>query len=229
MPLPRPRKFQMRPGPSRSANRFPCMSKSLPTRARPSSFMMWSSSSNTLASLYRQSGSMQKALDYCNQALQIEQNGGSRQGQAFTEDIEGHIYSDMGEEQKALDLFNRTLVVWRQLGSRTGEASALTLIGKSYSYLAQEDKALDALNQALPLWRQTGKPGWRSHRSRHHGQGLFRYEPGREVSRQSQPGLGHLATNRGPRRRGATRSSMLAEPIPTWARSKNRSIPITRP
>ena len=109
---------------------------------------------NTLASLYRQSGNMQKALDYCNQALQIEQNAGSRQGQAFTEDIEGHIYSDMGEEQKALDLFNQTLVVWRQLGSRTGEASALTLIGKSYSYLAQEDKALDALNQALPIWRQ---------------------------------------------------------------------------
>ncbi len=110
---------------------------------------------NTLCSLYRQAGNMQKALDDCNQALQIEKKGNSRPGQALTQGIIGRIYSDMGDEQKALDLFNQVLPVWRQLGSQNGEALALTDMGRAYSFLAQEDKALDVLNQAVPLWHQT--------------------------------------------------------------------------
>ena len=109
---------------------------------------------NALGSLHRQAGNMQKALDDCNQALQIEQSGNSQMGIAITQGIIGRIYSDMGQEQKALDLFTQTLALWRQLGSRAGEALALTNMGRSYSNLAQEDKALEVLNQALPIWRQ---------------------------------------------------------------------------
>jgi CHAT domain-containing protein len=109
---------------------------------------------NTLGSLYRQAGNMQKALDDCNQALQFEKMGNSETGQAITQGIIGRIYSDMGQEQKALDLFAQTLTTWRQSGSQAGEALALTNMGRSYSNLAQEDKALEVLNQALPLWRQ---------------------------------------------------------------------------
>jgi CHAT domain-containing protein len=110
---------------------------------------------NTLASLYRLSGNMKKALDDCNQALQIEKTGNSQLGQAYTQGIIGRIYSDMGDEQKALDLFAQTLAMWHQLGSKAGEALALTNMGRSYSNLAQEDKALDSLNKALPMWRQS--------------------------------------------------------------------------
>jgi CHAT domain-containing protein len=109
---------------------------------------------NTLGSLYRQAGNMQKALDDCNQALQMEKMGNSQMGQAITQGIIGRIYSDVGDEPKALDLFTQTLALWRQLGSQAGEALALTNMGRSYSNLAQEDKALDVLNQALLLWRQ---------------------------------------------------------------------------
>ncbi len=110
---------------------------------------------NTLGSLYRQSGNMKKALDDCNQALQIEKTGNSQLGQAITQGIIGRIYSDMGDEQKALDLFAQTLNMWRQMGSKAGEALALTNMGRSYSNLAQEDKALDVLKQAMPIWHQS--------------------------------------------------------------------------
>ncbi|MGC1463221.1 MAG: CHAT domain-containing tetratricopeptide repeat protein [Terracidiphilus sp.] len=109
---------------------------------------------NTLGSLYRQAGNMQKALDDCNQALQLENRRNSQMGQAITQGIIGRIYSDMGDEPKALDLFTQTLETWRQLGSHAGEALALTNMGRSYSNLAQEEKALEVLNQALPIWRQ---------------------------------------------------------------------------
>lgn len=113
---------------------------------------------NTLGSLYRQAGNMQKALDDCNQALEIEERGNNRAAQALTQGILGRIYSDMGEEQKALDVFNQILPEWRQMGSRSGEATTLTNLARTYSNLAQEDKALDALNQALPIWRELQNP-----------------------------------------------------------------------
>ncbi len=111
---------------------------------------------DTLASLYRQAGNMTKALDYCAQAMIIDQHWGSKKGLAITQEIAGRIYSDMGQEKRALDLFNQALAAWRQLGDLSGQAMALSLIGRAYSNLAQEDKALDALNQALPMFRQLG-------------------------------------------------------------------------
>jgi CHAT domain-containing protein len=112
---------------------------------------------NSLASLYRQQGNTQKALDDVNGALEIERRFGSRGGEAFSLNIMGRIYSDLGDEQKALDLFNQILPTWRAIGNREGEAATLTNMGRAYSNLAQEQKALDYLNQALPMWREVGQ------------------------------------------------------------------------
>jgi CHAT domain-containing protein len=108
---------------------------------------------NTLASLYRQTGERQKALDACNQALQIELSSGSRLGEATTLTMLGRIDTDTGDQQKALDLFNQVLPVWRELGSHLGEATTLTNIGRVYNNLGQREEALKYLNQALPMWR----------------------------------------------------------------------------
>ncbi len=109
---------------------------------------------NTLANLYRQIGRPQKALEDCNQALEIEQAAGSQAGVAFTQNLMGRIYTDLGDEQKALDLLNQALPAWRVLGSRLGEATTLNLMGRAYNNLGQREKALDLLNQALPIWRE---------------------------------------------------------------------------
>ncbi len=111
---------------------------------------------DTLASLYRRAGNMPKALDYCAQAMIIDQHWGSKKGMAITQEIAGRIYSDMGQEKRALDLFNQALPVWRESGDLSGQATVLSLVGRAYSNLAQEDKALDALNQALTLFHQLG-------------------------------------------------------------------------
>ena len=105
---------------------------------------------NTLASLYRQTGEREKALDYCNQALQIERGAGNRLAEALTENLLGRIYTDLGDEQKALDLFNQILPVWREFGSRLGEGLTLSNMGRVYNNLGQREDALKVLNQALP-------------------------------------------------------------------------------
>lgn len=51
---------------------------------------------NHLASHYRQSGQLQKALDCLSEALPIEQNANSVLGEAATFTLMGRVCSDMG-------------------------------------------------------------------------------------------------------------------------------------
>src|SRR5208282_3906778 len=126
---------------------------------------------NLLATLYRQSGQVQKALDYCNQALPIEQRLRYHTGAALTKDTIGRIYTDMGEEQKALDLFNETLPFWESRHNfrraalvgegrlfKLGKASTLNNLGRVYNNLGEKQKALMYLRQALPIWLEVGNP-----------------------------------------------------------------------
>jgi CHAT domain-containing protein/Tfp pilus assembly protein PilF len=110
--------------------------------------------SNILGALYYSAGQLEKALDYLNQALPIEQKYSSLLGQATTLNTMGRVYTDLGQEDKALDLLNQALPFWRALPSRAGEAETLNNIGKVYNNLGQHDAALKYLNQSLNIWRE---------------------------------------------------------------------------
>lgn len=109
---------------------------------------------NILGALYYSAGQLEKALDYLNQALPIEQKYSSLLGQATTLNTMGRVYTDLGQEDKALDLLNQALPFWRALPSRAGEADALNNIGKVYNNLGQHDDALKYLNQSLAIWHE---------------------------------------------------------------------------
>jgi CHAT domain-containing protein/Tfp pilus assembly protein PilF len=109
---------------------------------------------NILGDLYYSSGQLEKALDYLNQALPIEQRYSSLLGQATTLNTMGRVYTDLGQEDKALDLLNQALPFWRALPSRAGEAETLNNIGKVYNNLGQHDVALKYLNQSLAIWHE---------------------------------------------------------------------------
>ena len=109
---------------------------------------------NILGALYYSSGQLQKALDYLNQALPIEQKYSSLLGQATTLNTMGRVYTDLGQEDKALDLLNQALTFWRAIPSRGGEAETLNNMGKVYNNLGQHDAALKYLDQSLNIWRE---------------------------------------------------------------------------
>ncbi|MGB8029845.1 MAG: tetratricopeptide repeat protein [Terracidiphilus sp.] len=124
---------------------------------------------NTLATLYWQSGQLQKGLDDCNQDLALEHSAGFQIGEAYTKDIMGRIYADLGQEQKALEVLNVALPFWQSSANRKraeslhqgplfniGLALALSNLGKVYNDLGEQQKALDCLNQALPIWQNSG-------------------------------------------------------------------------
>jgi CHAT domain-containing protein len=126
---------------------------------------------NLLATLYRQAGQVQKALDDCNQALPIEERLRFHTGVALTKDTLGRIYTDTGEEQKALYLFDEILPFWESgrnyrraalIGEgrlfKLGKASTLNNLGRVYNNLGQKPLALMYLRQALPIWQEMGNP-----------------------------------------------------------------------
>jgi len=113
---------------------------------------------NILGALYYSAGQLEKALDYLNQALPIEQKYSSLLGQATTLNTMGRVYTDLGQEDKALTLLNQALPFWRALPSRAGEAETLNNIGKVYKNLGQHDDALRYLNQSLAIWHEVNAP-----------------------------------------------------------------------
>jgi CHAT domain-containing protein/Tfp pilus assembly protein PilF len=113
---------------------------------------------NILGALYYSAGQLEKALDYLNQALPIEQKYSSLLGQATTLNTMGRVYTDLGQEDKALTLLNQALPFWRALPSRAGEAETLNNIGKVYNNLGQHDDALRYLNQSLAIWHEVNAP-----------------------------------------------------------------------
>ncbi|MGA2338920.1 MAG: tetratricopeptide repeat protein [Terracidiphilus sp.] len=113
---------------------------------------------NYLGALYYSAGQLEKALDYLNQALPIEQKYSSLLGQATTLNTMGRVYTDLGQEDKALTLLNQALPLWRALPSRAGEADTLNNIGKVYNNLGQHDDALKYLNQSLAIWHEVNAP-----------------------------------------------------------------------
>jgi CHAT domain-containing protein/Tfp pilus assembly protein PilF len=113
---------------------------------------------NLLASVYRESGQLQKALDSLNEALPIEQKENSALGQGMTFNTMGQVYTDLGQEDKALSYLNQALPMWQTVGQRTGEADALTSIGRVYENLGQHEEALKNLNDAMEIWHDVDNP-----------------------------------------------------------------------
>ena len=113
---------------------------------------------NLLASFYRQSGQLQKALDCLNEALPIEQKANSLLGQAMTFNTMGRVYTDLGQEDRALSVLNQALPLWQTIGQRTGEANALTFMGRVYNNLGQREEALKNLNAAMDIWHDIDNP-----------------------------------------------------------------------
>ncbi len=113
---------------------------------------------NLLASVYRESGQLQKALDCLNEALPIEQKTNSLLGQAMTFNTMGQVYTDLGQEDKAVSYLNQALPLWQTVGHRTGEADALTYISRVYENLGQHEEALKNLNDAMEIWHDIDNP-----------------------------------------------------------------------
>ena len=105
---------------------------------------------------YENSLSLNKALDYSNQALRMFRDLGDKYGAVSTLDTIGITYSKLGELEKALTYHQEALELARQLGYKHKEADSLCNIGILYRELGQDEKALTYLHSALTISQNTG-------------------------------------------------------------------------
>ncbi|HSF71784.1 MAG TPA: tetratricopeptide repeat protein, partial [Methylotenera sp.] len=90
------------------------------------------------------------------QALVINREIGSRQGEAVNLGNLGIIYNDVGQIDRAIECYKQALVINREIGSRHGEAKNLGNLAEVYIFLGQIDQAIEYSEQALVIDREIG-------------------------------------------------------------------------
>ena len=113
-----------------------------------------------IASVYRDRGEGDMALELFRKALDISRSSGDRNDEANALQNMASIYLRRGELQQALELFNAALELHRSLGNRNQEGQVLSYLGATALYLGDNDRALEVYTQALQLSRELGSKYW---------------------------------------------------------------------
>jgi tetratricopeptide (TPR) repeat protein len=106
--------------------------------------------------IYKTKGDLDKALEYHQKALKIDQEIGYQQGQANQLGNIGLIYSDKGDLDKALEYHQKALKIDQEIGYQQGQASDLGNIGIVYYKRGKHDEALKYLNESLTIFKRIG-------------------------------------------------------------------------
>jgi serine/threonine protein kinase/tetratricopeptide (TPR) repeat protein len=104
----------------------------------------------SLARLYRETGSLDKARDHCSKVLERD----PKSVDALL--AMGRIEIKSANPQSGLDYLNRALTLAVQLENEEGKATILHAIGVCYQLLNKQDEALRNYEQSLVLKRQIG-------------------------------------------------------------------------
>jgi len=103
-----------------------------------------------------QRSEFQGAIQSWQQALQLYQTLGDREGEGRTLNNLGGAYFSLGEYAKAIEFFQQSLAIAREIGDRTGEGRAIGNLGNIYSSVGDYAKAIEFFQQSLVLAREIG-------------------------------------------------------------------------
>lgn len=130
---------------------------------------------NNICSVLRQHGQIQRALNFCNEALKISREESvrkafvekSRHIEAVTLQNIGDVYSDLGETQKALESYGQALLGYQSKvvrdtfpeESTSGESDTYNQIGLIYHRQGRAELALESFGKSLVLSQGLGDFG----------------------------------------------------------------------
>ncbi|WP_353572127.1 tetratricopeptide repeat protein [Candidatus Albibeggiatoa sp. nov. BB20] len=101
-------------------------------------------------------GNYDKALDYYEQSLLIQQEIGDRSGEGRTLNNISQIYSARGEYETALGYLKQSLKIFREAGNRSEEGTTLNNISQIYDARGEYETALGYLKQSLLITQEIG-------------------------------------------------------------------------
>lgn len=103
---------------------------------------------------YSQLGEWRKAINYYEQALQIEREMGNKCGEGYILANLGSTYTDLGEIRKAINYNEQALEIAREVEDIYGESVTLRNLGSAYDHLGKSRKAIEYYEQSLKIARQ---------------------------------------------------------------------------
>lgn len=94
-----------------------------------------------IGGVYTLWGENQKALEYHQRALELQQRVGDKEGQAVTLNGIGYSYEQLGDNEKALNAYSEALDLFRGAGNVDGQAFTIQYVGNIHARLGQNQLA----------------------------------------------------------------------------------------
>ncbi len=105
-----------------------------------------------------ESGQIEKAIDYYEQALKVAYQTNDHQIAGNTLGNLGNAYQALGEMEKAMEYHKKALILFRKIGDRQGEGSVLGNLGKTYGASGQVEMAIKYNKQSLKVFEEINSP-----------------------------------------------------------------------
>ncbi|MTI21026.1 tetratricopeptide repeat protein, partial [Fulvivirga sp. RKSG066] len=112
------------------------------------------SSYNNIGVIFKNQGSLDKALDNYISALRIQDKNNFEDALANTYNNIGTVYSLKEDYEKALDYFNQAYEQFYKIDNKRRIIGALNNIGNVYEAMSRYDEALDYYLQSLRLYEE---------------------------------------------------------------------------
>jgi len=105
----------------------------------------------SLSQAYLSIGQTRKAINYIEQALELDHENKDRQGEGADLGNLAIAYANLGDLHKAIEFNEQALVIAREIGHKRDESIRLGNLGCSYADLGDFDKALKNYEKALEI------------------------------------------------------------------------------
>jgi len=111
---------------------------------------------NQMGFVYHQQSEFDKALDYHNKSLKIQEETGDKMGIASSLNYIGVIHNSRGNNHEALEAYGRSLKILEEIGYKNGIAELLNNIGLIHKNQGDITKALDYYSRSLKTMEEVG-------------------------------------------------------------------------
>jgi DNA-binding SARP family transcriptional activator/tetratricopeptide (TPR) repeat protein len=112
-------------------------------------------SQHNVACVWLELGKLESALEIYRLTLQMQRDGGARDGEAHTLHRLGDVHRRLGIPEKATEYYRDALRIRREIDHVRGQGDTLTALGNLYHERLEYNKALHYCHQALALHEQT--------------------------------------------------------------------------
>lgn len=110
----------------------------------------------SLGSLQAEQGDLGRAQETFEDALQVAQQIGNRQGEAIALTDLGHVQLDRGELETARTFYVRAIAIQREIEDTRNTGSSLSNLGRLLFQLGNYSEATKTLTESLAIARQVG-------------------------------------------------------------------------